>query len=341
MGYPRPNPKNPGIAKHMPRYSNVPSSAVRAAMILARFLSLLLLLTSGTAARGAVLADQPYRLDEYNRLTTDVSINGKGPFRFTLNTGTSMSFLYAGTRDKLGLSGAVGGADFNIYGVSKVVKATPLTLDEVKLSGLTVRQMRVGVLPVSSDDLDGILGLDATNGYALVLDRDQMRLKLVSSGDGEQPPWRDWSSVDIKPNIVQTVGSTFWCTHASFNGQNFTALLDLGAGITIINWAAAEQLGIQRRPFNSMGPPDKRLRDVLGTTAPAVNTFVTVAIGNQYFPRQRVLVADAQVFDIAGLRNVPAALIGTGLLRDHSIAVDFSGRKLYIGMEANLKSALR
>jgi hypothetical protein len=40
-----------------------------------------------------------------------------------------------------------------------------------------------------------------------------------------------------------------------------------GAGVTIINWKAAERLGIQQAAFNSLGPPDKRLRDILGDTA--------------------------------------------------------------------------
>ena len=288
------------------------------------------MLCLGTAAQGAVLVDQPYRLDSFNRPTTELTINGQGQFNFVLDTASSTSFIFSNARDRLGLPGGSGGTPFDTYGLSRVIKSEPLTFDEVKLSGLTFRQMQMGVLQ-SSNNADGILGIDAIEKYALVLDRAQMRLKLLSREDASPQPWDNWSSLDMTPLVLRTIGGTFWATPASIHGHPFTAILDLGAGITIINWAAAKQLGIKREDFRFTGPPDKRLRDMLGTTAPAVNAIATIDIGDQSCRDERVLIADAQVFDFTGLADTPAALIGTCLLQSHSVAVDFPNRKFYIG----------
>lgn len=303
-------------------------------MINPRLLCILILLGSAATARGAVLVDQAYRLDKHNRPTTDLMINGKGPFSFVLDTASSTSFIFAAARDRLGLIHSGTGPAFDTYGFSTMIKSEPLTLDEVQLSGLTIQKMRMGVLDAPTD-ADGILGIDALEKYILVLDRSQMRLKLISPDDSSPQPWRNWTSVDMQPRVLRDIGAIFWSTQVNIGGRPATAILDLGAGITIINWAAAERLGIQRREFNSAGPPDKRLRDMLGTAAPAVNFFGTIMVGDQYFPDQRILIADAQVFDFAGLANVPAALIGTGLLHDHSVAVDFPHRRFYVGRDAS------
>lgn len=303
-------------------------------MIASRFFALLLALVPSAGAEAAVLADQPYHLDRYDRPVTHLTINGQGPFSFVLDTASSGSFMFTHLRNKLQLPPT--GEPFNTYGLSKVVKSDPLTLDEVKLSGLTYRQMRMGVLE-STMTADGILGIDAVDKYTLVLDRAQMRFQLISADDTGAHPWRQWTALDMTPAQLRSMSGTLWTVPASINNRGFTAILDLGAGITVINWPAAEMLGIERREFVANGPPDKRLRDMLGTTAPAINILADIKVGDQTFSGERILVADAQVFDFMGLGKTPAAIIGTGLLRDHSVAVDFPARKFYLGQRVQSK----
>ena len=42
-------------------------------------------------------------------------------------------------------------------------------------------------------------------------------------------------------------------------------------------------------------------------------------------------MADAPVFDYFDLDEQAAAIVGPGLLRDTSLAIDFAGQRLYIG----------
>ena len=288
------------------------------------------------AAQAAALVDQPYRLDKFDRPLTDLTINGAGPFTFIVDTASSTSFIFSNARDKLLPAAGNGATSFDTYGLSRMVKTEPLTLDEVKLSGLTFRQMRMGVLQGGAN-ADGILGIDVVEKYTVVLDRNQMRFQVFSAGDEGRKSWEAWPSVELRPRALQTVNGTFWTVPAGVNNRPVTAILDLGAGITVMNWAAAEQIGIERREIVAGGPPDQRLRDMLGTTAPAVNTLADITIAGHLFRGQRILIADAQVFGFIGLANVPAAIIGTGLLRDHSVAVDFPARKFYVSQEVATK----
>lgn len=204
-----------------------------------------LALTAPLPAAAATYVDQPYRLDDYNRLSTDVMINGQGPYSFLLDTATSIGFLFNRTALQLGLAQNPTTEGFTAYGFNTEMAAQPVTLHEVKISGLTYRNMPMGVLAIQSDIADGIMGIDALKNYTLVLDRGRMRIQLISSDDNAPRAWRDWTAVELEPQFLhEKVESTFWSTQANFSGHKFTALVGLGAGVTIINWKAAEQLGI-------------------------------------------------------------------------------------------------
>ena len=58
--------------------------------------------------------------------------------------------------------------------------AAPIRAEELRLSTETIRGLPMGVLPDESDPADGLLGMDALSRYLVVLDREQMRLKLLA-----------------------------------------------------------------------------------------------------------------------------------------------------------------
>jgi hypothetical protein len=118
---------------------------------------------------------------------------------------------------------------------------------------------------------------------------------------------------------------------AKFGDQNVTALLDMGSGITMINWIAAENLGIHRASFDAAAIPQS-LRDALGTTEPVITIKgLTITLADRSFPAQTVIVANAAVFRYFGLETKSAAIIGPALLRTNSLAIDFNKRRIYIG----------
>ncbi|HET7083350.1 MAG TPA: aspartyl protease family protein [Rhizomicrobium sp.] len=281
-------------------------------------------------AVASVVAELPYRVGADARVATDVFVNGQGPFRFLLDTAASRSMMFEHLRARLGLGGT-GGEPLTVYGMQNVGTALPVKAEEVRLSSETIRNLAMGVLPDESDPADGLLGMDALSNYLVVLDRKGMRLKLLTPGDGEAAEFRSWPSLSLTRRPVKDAAASLWLMRASVGGTSVTSLLDMGSGMTILNWNAAEQMGLKRTSFPKDGIPQK-LRDALGTVEPVV--FVkglTIWLGGRVFTDQTVLIANVNVFRYFHLDGAPAGIIGSGLLKDNSLAIDFQRQLLYVG----------
>ena len=133
----------------------------------------------------------------------------------------------------------------------------------------------------------------------------------------------------------------FWYVTMAVNDHVIRALFDLGAGITLLNWPAAERLGVERRAATrKYGPPPEGLRDVLGKIAPAVVVKdVTITFPDRTWRKQEVLVSDAPVFEFFGMGE-GLALSWTGPAQRQFLAIDFAGHQLY-GARSTMRSSRR
>ena len=306
------------------------NKTLRAALLLA------LLAPLAGAAQAAVLADLPYRLGPDRRVVTQVRIDGKGPFNFMLDTAASRTMLYERVREKLNLAQS-GSSLLTVYGIDDVGTAVPVKPQELQLADEAIRGLVMGVLPDDREASDGVLGLDALEHYTLLLNRDTMRLQLMPPGDAAPQDYHSWSWGELTPRPLRSGAINFWTMRTSIRGMVMTTLLDMGAGMTMLNWAAAEKLGYRRTSFPADGVPQK-LRDALGTVEPVgVVKDVTIWVGGRLFSGQTVIVANAAVFRYFGLDAQPAAIAGPGLLGDRSLAIDFMARRIYIGPDAPLR----
>jgi predicted aspartyl protease len=280
-------------------------------------------------ARATVVAEMPYRVGADARVATDVFVNGQGPFRFLLDTAASRSMMFEHLRAQLGLGST--GVPLVVYGMQNVGTAMPVKAEELRLSSETIRDLAMGVLPDESDPADGLLGMDALSNYLVVLDRPGMRLKLLAPDFAEDATFRSWPYLSLTRRTVNDTAASLWLMRANVSGISVTSLLDMGSGLTILNWDAAEQLGLKRTSFPREGVPQK-LRDALGTVEPVV--FVkglTIWLGGRVFADQTVLIANINVFHYFHLDGGPAAIMGSGLLKDNSLAFDFARQRLYVG----------
>ncbi len=159
-----------------------------------------------------------------------------------------------------------------------------------------------------------------------------MRLKLLAPGPVSAQPYEDWAQAKLTARPLRKFSIRFWYLNASFNKRRFTALFDLGAGTTMMNWAAAEELGVHKRDFDRYGPPPEELQDVLGKSSPAVRVMnLDVGLRGKNWEGQLAVVSDAPVFGYFDLDERAAAIMGPGLLRDTSLAIDFADGRLYLG----------
>jgi len=294
-------------------------------------------------ARASLPAEQPYRIDSHGRLTTDVYLNGQGPFQFLIDTASSRSLMFEHVRQRLSLTQSQPGR-MTVYGLNDVADVMPVKPRELGVAGESVSDLTMGVLPdTEPGGPDGVLGIDVLAHYFVVLDRRTMRMKLLPPGKDAvrsyTNAYADWSEVELVPRTLKKFPIQFWYLKARFNGSGINSLFDLGASLTMLNWGAAERLGVRKSHFTSYGPPPAVLQDVLGKQAPAVRADgLEVRLPGKSWTKQFAIIADAPVFSYFDLDETPAAIVGLDLFRNSSLAIDFAGQRLYLGPTINNNS---
>jgi hypothetical protein len=231
-----------------------------------------------------------------------------------------------------------------VYGINDVANVMPVKLQDFRLAGEVISGLTVGVLPDTElTEPDGILGVDVLARYFVVLDRDSMRIRLLPQEKESARAYSDWADVELTPRALKKFPIQFWYLKTRFNGQYITSLFDLGASMTMLNWGAAERLGVHKAKFAYYGPPPALLQDVLGKEAPALRADgLEVRLPGRVWNRQTVIIADAPVFSYFDLEERPSAIVGLDILRNNSLAIDFAGQRLYVGpsvKDGNRKTA--
>jgi len=283
-------------------------------------------------ADAALPGEQSYHIGYDGRLATEVMIDGQGPFQFIIDTASSRTLILEHVRKRLNLTQSQP-ERMTIYGINDVADVMPVKPRELRIAGETISGLTMGVLPDTTPyEPDGILGVDVLSRYFVVLDRGTMRIKLLPPGEPSARNYGDWAKAELIPRALKKFPIQFWYVKTRFNDRMITSLFDLGTSMTMLNWDAAERLGVRKARYAPYGPPPAMLQDVLGKVAPALRADdVEVRLPGRIWTRQSVIIADAPVFSYFDLEEQPFAVLGLDLLRNNSLAIDFAGQRLYVG----------
>lgn len=246
-------------------------------------------------------------------LTVPVTINGRGPYAFAIDSAANTSVIARDLAVGLALPDA---GEVTMHTLVAGERAPTVRADQVRTGALDARGVRLvvtgrqGLLGV-----DGLLGTDLLNGLRLVL-----HFGRRTRVDVTRP--RRWG--DYAGN-----GQRLSAESASTGEQRFNGLLmidakarrvpckviiDTGAKVTVINTALARQGGAQPLIL----PGGTNLSQVLSPTgrnaAAEAMVLPELRLGGIRLTHIPVLVGDFHTFDIWGLADQPAALLGVNLL---------------------------
>jgi hypothetical protein len=251
------------------------------------------------------------------RLSVDVLVNGRGPYRFIVDSG----------------------ADTSVVGV-RIAKDLQLPLaTPVILDGMTARnvvdRVRVGQLTVGSttfDDLelpalrevdvggDGMIGIDALVQQRLMMDFEKHLIKVEDARIPEQH-FADEIVITAKRQRGQLI-----LTHVKAAGYELDAIIDTGSEITIGNLALRDKL--MSRNLNkdwtiaTTGVTGKTVDLQLGSLR-------ELHVGSIVLRDIPIAFADVPPFKVFGLADKPALLLGTDILENFKrVSLDFAARKV-------------
>lgn len=264
--------------------------------------------------------DPPTKLDvgkdKFSHMMAPVGINGQGPFNFILDTGANVSCVSHDLAERLALAPAGAAAVHTMVGV----RSRPSVLiDNLKVGERDRRSVRAPAMAFYGPQVDGVLGIDWLKGQRLVLDFRRKSIEITKSRAEASsatrvvvPARRRWGQLTI--------------VDADLSGHKISAMIDSGAQATLCNTPLYEM--VNRMEAHS---PIKREHEKIAMETIAGEPFSGelfylpfLRLGGLQLGNVPVVYSEAHVFDLWGLKQTPAIVLGMDLLSQfESVSLDF------------------
>jgi len=262
---------------------------------------------SGALADPEPLFAAPTRLDRIGRVMTNVMVNGKGPFRFVIDTGASRSTLAPHLAKALKLTASVG-RNVMLNGVTGAAEVTTVAVDSVEIGALRFEKQDLPVIFTSiMGNADGILGVAGFQDQRIDVDFKRDRVSVLTS-NGKRPHYSMVTArAERNDNGLMIVDVRV--------GRRIKvkAVIDTGAERTLGNLALQNEINKHRRSKREVvsavvhgATPDIADGDV--------QEIREASVGDMKLTNLEVIFADFHVFKLWHLHEQPAMLVGMDLL---------------------------
>ena len=258
--------------------------------------------------------------DPYEHMVAPVTINGQGPFRFLMDTGGNTSAISHDLASRLML---VGAASARIHTVVGVRERPGVMIDRLQVGERSRRAVRAATLPLGGG-VDGVLGVDWLDGQRLVLGFKDKSIAIARSvsdrpedGSVVVPARRRYGQLTI--------------VDADLSGQPINAMIDTGSQMTIGNDALRTLIAADnRRHGREERAQVVAMETVAGEAFSGELIYLPfLRLGGLQMGNVPVVHADVHVFDIWGLKDKPAIVLGMDLLTQFDrVSMDFGRSKV-------------
>ena len=257
--------------------------------------------------------------DRNDHMLAPVSINGQGPFNFLLDTGANISCVSHRLAERLDLKS---GEQAQVHTVVGVRSRPMVILDRLQVGPRNRRNVRAPSLPIKTENVDGVLGVDWLKGQRLVLDFKGRKMEITRSRADFGEPGR----VVVVP--ARRRHGQLTIVDAELDGKPISAILDSGAEGTLCNrhlrdMVRTAEARVRRGPLDP--PQFVNMETLAGETFTGESVFLPfLRLGGLHLGNVPVTYADMHVFDIWGLKDVPALVLGMDLLSQfEQVSLDF------------------
>jgi hypothetical protein len=250
------------------------------------------------------------------RLSADVLVNGRGPYKFIVDTGSDSSAIGLRIAHDLRLPP---GRPAILNGMTAREIVDRVKVGELTVGPTTIRNLELPALRELDLGGDGLLAIDTFGKQRLVMDFEK---HLITVEDARKPP------TSIPSEIVATARrqrGQLILTDFKASGFPVNAAINTGSEITIGNLALRDKLLSKGARIAAV--------DVVGVSGETVKMQLArideLQLGPVLLRNVPVAFADAPPFRLLGLSNEPALLLGTDLMSTfRQVSLDFRERKV-------------
>ncbi len=259
--------------------------------------------------------------DSARRLTIPVTIGGRGPFHFVVDTGADRSVIADDVAASLGL---VRGADVTVQGVVRTLATRYAAVADISFGNVR-RNLVMPILPRALMQADGYLGLDAVDGSRVVLN---FRDSLLEIDRARPAGLFRISRMDEAYVPVRGTMGHLRSMNCRVDGVSTTCFLDTGAEISVGNSKLFEAVMAEDPAHKVFGTVP-----ITGITGGAIQGRIVaidhIRLHSVNFADAVIAIADMQIFDVWGISKEPALLIGMNFLRQFAkVAIDYGMKEI-------------
>ncbi|MBX7248380.1 MAG: retroviral-like aspartic protease family protein [Caulobacteraceae bacterium] len=258
------------------------------------------------------------------RMLGAVSVEDRGPHQFVVDTGANRSVIAEDLARSLGLAA---GPRITLHGIAGAEDVPTALVPRFEVGGIVSHNLQMPVLPRRRLGADGLLGLDALANRAVELDFRRHRVRLFRSrvrtvGSSRLTP--DTRQPGAVVNAKYRFGQ-LTIVLARAGNSPVTAFIDSGSQATVGNSALLRAVATRKLAVPGAG----RIVPIYSVTSQvAYGQFEVVRLltfgGDARLRNLPVIFSDLHTFDLWGLRDTPALLIGADSLSAFSqVTLDF------------------
>lgn len=254
------------------------------------------------------------------RMTVEVQVNERGPYRFIVDSGADSSVIGWKVANALALPL---GRPAILNGMTSTSRVDRVLVDSLTLGPSTVRALELPVLFERDVGGDGMIGIDALVQQRLMMDFEQ---RLIKVEDARTQARR------LDGEIVVTAHrrrGQLILTQVTAAGLPVEAVVDTGSEITIGNSALRDKI-LRGSRSNRDKFVTVEVTGVTGVTLPLqVARIGELKLGSVTLRDVPIAFADVPPFEVFGLSKEPSLLLGTDLLETfRRVSLDFKARKV-------------
>jgi predicted aspartyl protease len=251
------------------------------------------------------------------RLSVEVSVNGRGPYRFIVDSGADTSAVGLAIAKQLELPL---GTPAILNGTTARNIVDRVRVDSLTLGPTTIHHLEVPALREVDMGGEGMIGIDALVEQRLMMDFDK---RLIKVEDARTP-------LLIRPgDIVITARrqrGQLILAEVRASDQRLDAIIDTGTEVTVGNIALRDKLLRKQRAT-------VRTLEIIGVTGETIKVQLAIIDELQLGPillrDVPIAFADLPPFKLFGLADEPALLLGTDILENfRRVSLDFRARKV-------------
>jgi predicted aspartyl protease len=254
--------------------------------------------------------------DLHDYMLAPVGINGQGPFQFLIDTGANASCVSHQLADRLVLTA---GRPTNVHTMVGVRERPSVLIHKLDVGSRSRRAVSAPSLPIATEGIDGILGIDWLGGQRLVLDFAARTLEIT----------RSKSEASIEGQVLvparRRMGQ-LTIVDADLNGRRISAMIDSGSQVTICNRPLRDLVAAQEiRRGDSVTHQKIGLETLAGERFTGEVLYLPfMRLGGLRLGNVPVAYADMHIFNIWNLNKTPALVLGMDLLSQFdAVSMDF------------------